>query len=153
MYSAVETMKSKVQEANALFKSQSYQAAVDVLQDVLEVMPWDPLVRDLRAESYIGLGNVVHAISDIRATTRLRNDDTAGFLRIAVLHYHLGEAEESLNEIRECLRLDPDHKDCYTMYKKLKKVAKFVVAAREAREKEDWEDCITAGEKVFDHTR
>ena len=53
-----------------------------------------------------------------RTTTKLRSDDTAGFMRLSVLHYHLGEAEESLNEVRECLRLDPDHKDCFTLYKK-----------------------------------
>ena len=83
-----------------------------------------------------------------RTTTKLRSDDTAGFMRLSVLHYHLGEAEESLNEVRECLRLDPDHKDCFTLYKKLKKVAKFVVAAREARNSEEWEDCKEAAEKV-----
>ena len=69
-------------------------------------------------------------------------------MRLSVLHYHLGEAEESLNEVRECLRLDPDHKDCFTLYKKLKKVAKFVVAAREARNSEEWEDCKEAAQKV-----
>ena len=69
-------------------------------------------------------------------------------MRLSVLHYHLGEAEESLNEVRECLRLDPDHKDCFTLYKKLKKVAKFVVAAREARNSEDWDECKEAAQKV-----
>ena len=83
-----------------------------------------------------------------RTTTKLRSDDTAGFMRLSVLHYHLGEAEESLNEVRECLRLDPDHKDCFTLYKKLKKVAKFVVAAREARNSEEWDDCKDAANKV-----
>ena len=83
-----------------------------------------------------------------RTTTKLRSDDTAGFMRLSVLHYHLGEAEESLNEVRECLRLDPDHKDCFTLYKKLKKVAKFVVAAREARNSEEWDDCKDAAKKV-----
>jgi hypothetical protein len=34
------------------------------------------------------------------------------------------------------------------MYKKLKKVAKFVTAAREARNGEQWDDCINAAEKV-----
>ena len=41
-------------------------------------VPWDPLLRELRSEAYLGLGNVVHAISDIRATTKLKSDDTEG---------------------------------------------------------------------------
>ncbi len=61
-----------------------------------------------------------------RASTKLRSDDTAGFFRLSELHYQLGEAEEALNEVRECLRLDPEHKECYPFYKKIKKVAKFV---------------------------
>ena len=59
-------------------------------------MPWDPSLRELRAEAYMGLNNIVHAISDIRATTKLKSDDTAGYFKIAELHYQLGEAEESL---------------------------------------------------------
>jgi len=149
VYGNVEVMKERLQDADAHFKHRNYQAVVDLLSEVVDVIPWDPSVRDLRAEAYIGLGNNMHAISDIRTTTKLRSDDTAGFMRLSVLHYHLGEAEESLNEVRECLRLDPDHKDCFTLYKKLKKVAKFVVAAREARNSEEWDDCKDAAKKIL----
>ena len=61
----------------------------------------------------------------------------------------LGEAEESLNEVRECLRLDPEHKDCYPFYKKIKKVAKFVTRSQEAQNEQQWEDCIEAAQKVL----
>ena len=58
----------------------------------------------------------------VRSVTKLTQDNTAGFYKLASLHYQLGESEESLAEIRECLKLDPEHKDCYPLYKKLKKV-------------------------------
>ena len=50
--------------------------------------------------------------------------------------------------MRECLRLDPEHKDCYPFYKRVKKVAKFVTAAQEAQNEQRWEDCIDAANKV-----
>jgi len=103
----------------------------------------------MRADAYLGMGNVVHAISDIRTTTKLRSDDTAGFFRLAELHYQLGEAEEALNEVRECLRLDPEHKDCYPFYKRIKKVAKFVTSSQEAQNEQRWEDCSEAAQKVL----
>jgi len=58
------------------------------------------------------------------------SDNTDGLYKLANLHYQLGEADPSLNEVRECLRLDPEHKHCYPLYKKLKKVAKFLTEAQ-----------------------
>ena len=64
------------------------------------------------------------------ALKRNFSDNTDGLYKLANLHYQLGEAEPSLNEIRECLRLDPEHKHCYPLYKKLKKVARFLTDAQ-----------------------
>ena len=63
--------------------------------------------------------------------------------------FQLGEGEESLNVIRECLKLDPEHKDCYPFYKKVKKVAKFLIAAQEAQNNQDWQECIDASQKIL----
>ena len=65
------------------------------------------------------------------------------------LTFQLGEGEESLNQIRECLKLDPEHKDCYPFYKKVKKVAKFLMAAQEAQNNQDWQECIDAAQKIL----
>jgi DnaJ family protein C protein 3 len=74
------------------------------------LIPWDPWLREIRADAYLGVGNPVHAISEMRALTKLTSDNTDGLFKLANLHYQLGEADPSLNEIRECLRLDPEHK-------------------------------------------
>lgn len=36
------------------------------------------------------------AISDIRPTTKLRNDNTEGYFKLSSLYYDMGDAEESL---------------------------------------------------------
>ena len=43
-------------------------------------------------------------------TCSLYVDNTGGYYKLASLHYQLGEADESLIQIRECLKLDPEHK-------------------------------------------
>ena len=37
----------------------------------------------------------------------------------------------NIREIRECLKLDQDHKECHTHYKKVKKLAKQMNSAQE----------------------
>lgn len=97
----------------------------------------------------MGVGNTIHAISDIKSMTKLTTDNTVGFHKLALLHYQLGESEEALMEIRECLKLDPEHKDCYPFYKSLKKVAKAISAAQEAQNTQDWEECVAQAKKVL----
>jgi len=148
-YSMVSILQDQIEDIKDYINWNNYEPAIESLNEILEHIPWDPRLRELRADAYLGLGNVVHAISDIRSVTKLTSDNTGGFFKLATLHYQLGEADESLNEIRECLKLDPEHKDCYPLYKKLKKVAKFLTNAKEAREKEDWEECVASAQKVL----
>ncbi|XP_019861759.1 PREDICTED: dnaJ homolog subfamily C member 3-like, partial [Amphimedon queenslandica] len=74
--------------------------------------------------------------------TKLIPDNTEGYYKISSLYYQLGEEEDSLREIRECLKLDQDHKDCYPLYKKLKKLVKQLEAARKMMEEERFEEAI-----------
>lgn len=54
------------------------------------------MLRELRSEAYSALGDHMAAISDIRSTTRLQSDNTAGFYKLSLLHYKLGQSPESL---------------------------------------------------------
>ena len=148
-YAMVNTLKERVEEIRDYINWDNYEPAIEILNEVLEFIPWDHTLWELRAEAYLGLGNVIYAISDIRTVTKLTSDNTAAFFKLANLHYQIGEADESLSEIRECLKLDPEHKDCYPLYKKLKKVAKFLTQAKDSREQQDWEECVNSAQKVL----
>ena len=149
MYISIEPLQKYIREVEDFIAYKNFQPAIDRLTELVEHIPWDPFLRELRADAYLGIGNTIHAISEMRALTKLTNDNTEGFFKLSTLHYQLGEGEESLNEIRECLRLDPEHKDCYPFYKKVKKVAKFLTAAQEAQNTQDWNECIEASKKVL----
>lgn len=127
-----------------------------------KISPWDPELRELRAECYIRMGDPQKAIQDLAPTTRLRNDNRAAFLKLSMLHYALGEHQESLklvgtlkclsspcwseqhpppthlvhssvpcSNIRECLKLDQDDKECFSHYKQVKKLSKQLDSAEE----------------------
>lgn len=51
-------------------------------------------------------------------------------------------------EIRECLKLDPEHKDCFPHYKKVKKVEKQLNDAQEALQANNYKRCVDMANKV-----
>lgn len=62
----------------------------------MQSCPWSPELKEMRAECYIAQGDLFKAVLDIRPTTKLRNDNTAAYLKLSFLYYQLGEADESL---------------------------------------------------------
>ncbi|CAD1474387.1 unnamed protein product, partial [Heterotrigona itama] len=135
--------------ADRLIRNGDYATAAQQFTRVIEVCPWSAELRELRAECYEALEDYISAISDVRSTTKLQSDNTQGFLKLATLHYRLGQVEESLKEIRECLKLDPDHSKCFAFYKKVKKVAKLLTDANEYENERDYTNCIDSALPVL----
>lgn len=52
-------------------------------------------------------------------------------------------------EIRECLKLDPDHKQCFPFYKKVKKLVKQMDQAQQQKNDKQWDDCISKGRNML----
>ena len=52
-------------------------------------------------------------------------------------------------EIRECLKLDPDHKECFPFYKKAKKLVKQMQSVHNFINDKKWGDCITKAEAML----
>lgn len=51
--------------------------------------------------------------------------------------------------IRECLRLDPDHRECHKHYKKVRELAKQLETIRDATTHSRWDDCIKTVQKIL----
>lgn len=89
------------------------------------------------------------AINDLKATAKLIPDNTQAFLKISQLLYAIGDADDSLSNIRECLKLDPDHKECHQHYTKVKKLAKQLETIRDAISQSRWNDCLEKANQVM----
>ncbi|XP_029609758.1 dnaJ homolog subfamily C member 3 isoform X2 [Salmo trutta] len=137
------------EDAHAAHHRGDYSTTITVLDRIVELSPWDPETRELRAECYIRLGDPRKAIQDLTPTTRLRNDNRAAFLKLSTLHYSLGEHQESLGHVRECLKLDQDDKDCLSHYKQVKKLSKQLDSAEEHIEEARYQEAIVKYESVM----
>lgn len=74
----------------------------------LKICVWDAELRELRAECFIKENEPRKAISDLKAASKLKNDNTEAFYKISTLYYQLGDHELSLRlvlEVRESLFL------------------------------------------------
>ncbi|CAL7943764.1 unnamed protein product [Xylocopa violacea] len=132
-----------------MMRNGDYVAAVHQISKIIEICPWSAELRQNRATCYEALEDYVSAISDIRFATKLQSDDTEGFLKLAHLHYRLGQVEESLKEIRECLKLDPEHSKCFSFYKRIKQIAKKLTEAESSESKRDYIKCISSAQAVL----
>ena len=61
-----------------------------------QLCPWDTELREMRATAYIAQGEFFKAINDIRPTAKLIPDNTGAYLKMSMLHYRMGEQEDSL---------------------------------------------------------
>ncbi|KAL4220081.1 DnaJ subfamily C member 3 [Mactra antiquata] len=145
----IEPLEAEIEQAKVFYKNQDYQGAIILLSKAIDLIPWNAELREIRAECYIAQGDLVKAVSDIRPTTKLRNDNTAGYFKLSNLYYEMGDADESLSQIKECLKLDPDHKECFPFYKKVKKLAKQLKEAQEYSNNEQWEDCVNKAKQIM----
>ncbi|KAM9834980.1 dnaJ homolog subfamily C member 3b isoform 1-T1 [Syngnathus typhle] len=137
------------EDARAAHHRGNYGAAVSVLERIIEISPWDPEMRELRADCYLRTGEPRKAVQDLAPATRLRSDNRAAFLKLSLLHYSLGEHHESLNQVRECLKLDQDDKNCLAHYKQAKKLSKQLDSAEELVQAERYREAIDKYEGVM----
>ncbi|XP_051995464.1 dnaJ homolog subfamily C member 3-like [Xyrauchen texanus] len=136
-------------EAHDAHHHVDYVTTVKMLDQVMVLSPWDPESRELRAECYIKLGEPRKAIMDLTLATRLRADNRPAFLKLGQLHYSLGEHHDSLNQVRECLKLDQDDKECFAHYKQVKKLSKQLDAAEELISEQRYHEAFDKYELVM----
>ncbi|XP_012680570.1 dnaJ homolog subfamily C member 3a [Clupea harengus] len=136
-------------QARAHFDRKEYSSAVVHLDVVIETCAWDVDSRDMRAECFIQLGEMGKAITDLKATSKLRSDNTQAFYKLSTIYYNLGDHETSLGSVRECLKLDPDHKQCFSHYKQVKKLSKQIQSAEELIQQQRYGDAVSKYETVM----
>ncbi|ESO83868.1 hypothetical protein LOTGIDRAFT_151060 [Lottia gigantea] len=145
----IETIPPDIELAYRLVEEGNYGDAIQVLGGIIDTCPWDPTFHEIRSECYEAQGDLFKAASDIRQSTKLRADNTRGYFKLSSLHYEMGEADESLVQIRECLKLDPDNKQCFPHYKKVKKLVKLMTSAQESINNEEYDKCVKKAEEML----
>ncbi|CAL2029583.1 unnamed protein product [Caenorhabditis brenneri] len=116
---------------------------------MLESQPWDASLYVLRAKCYEQQNRLKLAIHDLKHASKLSSDNTDLLYDLSTLEYKVAEIHNSLSTIRDCLKLNPDHKRCYSSYKTSKKIVKLLDSMKNLVEQKDWKKCLEAGEKLL----
>ncbi|XP_054887410.1 dnaJ homolog subfamily C member 3a isoform X1 [Poeciliopsis prolifica] len=144
-----DELQRLVAEAHRSYGSKDYLTAAAQLEAIIETCVWDVTSREMRAECFIQMGEMGKAISDLKALSKLKNDNTQAFYKLSTIYYNLGDHEMSLNEVRECLKLDPDHQQCFKHYKQVKKLNKQIQSAEEHIREQRFEEAVSKYEAVM----
>ncbi|KAJ6633044.1 DnaJ like subfamily C member 3 [Pseudolycoriella hygida] len=149
LLSRIGPARNQEEQTKEIIDQGNYATAIVLLTQLLEVSPWSTNLRESRANCYIKEEDILSAVSDLRSVNRLSQDSTAGYYRLSTLLYQMGHASDALKEIRECLKLDPEHGDCFPFYKKIKKIDKALSDSQNYLEANAFGDCISSAEKVL----
>ncbi|KAF6768628.1 hypothetical protein AHF37_07083 [Paragonimus kellicotti] len=146
-------LEERLSDALYFYHNGLYQDALSHLDALMEVIQSSPELREMRANCYLMLGEVqkvgcsfcltsYQGIHEMRHGVHLLNDNREGLLKLAKLMYSSGMVVQSVEEVRECLRLDQDDQECLKHYRKVKKLAKAVTNAQDALENSKYSVCI-----------
>ena len=95
-------------------------------------------LRQLRARCRFERGEVLEGVSDLTHVLQISPQSIEPHLKIsAMLFYSVGDMDKGIEQMRKCLRSDPDSKACSRLFrreKQLDKVMKQIVSLREKRQ-------------------
>lgn len=148
MYNKIEKLRDDIMNIQDLIQDHQYDVAINLLVPIVESIPYSTELLRLRASAFEKVGETRRAINDYTAIAKL-DVDVATYLTIAKLCYNLGEIEESLNNVRECLKLDPDHKACMEFYKPTRKLNNHIKNMIDSKDSKDHDDCFSQGKNAL----
>lgn len=95
-------------------------------------------LRQLRARCRFERGEVLEGVSDLAHVLQISPQSIEPHLQISsMLFYSTGDMDKGIEQMRKCLRSDPDSKACSRLFrreKQLDKVMKQIVTLREKRQ-------------------
>lgn len=125
-------------ECDAFRQAQAWSRVYEILTKLLEESPQSVQWRLQRAQAAENLGQFDFAIADLKWATALDPANAASFLMLSNMHLKLGEVEQALETVRDCLKSDPDRKECKLHYRRVKSFAKQYRSIQESAEKRLW---------------
>lgn len=135
------------------YENGDFDSAEQMLNNALEHCQWNPDLHRKRGKIRLARGDTQNAITDIRAVAKLVPDSTEVYLEISRMYYEIGDIENAMNQIRECLHLNPEHKECFPFYKKIKKVLKLRQDMYKAIQNERWMECLEKANSILKFER
>ncbi|KAI8908378.1 hypothetical protein EDD86DRAFT_191604 [Gorgonomyces haynaldii] len=134
--------QSAWKEAKTKLDKKQFAEAIPYLSTVLQHAPMFLKARIERGESHLQMGETEQAVGDFSRAVKLKPDQMLN-LKLAQLHLKLGELSDAGSKIKECLRQDPDQKECKKWFRTIKKMEKLQNTMQKATETRKWRTVIS----------
>lgn len=126
---------------NAQFLLSSVTAPTCNVEQLTELIQLCPKFVDAikrRADCHLNNNEYVLAISDLSRVIKIHPNNNALSLEVAKLYAKIGEFDNSVKAVKECLRQDPDDAECKTQFKLIKKYQKRMDYIEKLKPKKKW---------------
>jgi len=138
----VQTGEEQSKRGQQLLEAKDFAAAIDLLSQAIEISPTSEPLRRMRAECYMATGQNGEAIGDVTRATKLKPNNVEAYFLLSQLQFTIGDRANAISNIRECVKLDGDHKPAFAFYKMLKKFNKAADKVHEANNQQRWGDVV-----------
>lgn len=129
--------------AKEAYETLKYHSKCDLeqLNTLVRICPRFLKALERRAECSLETNQLEQAVSDYSRVLKY-HPNNALYLKLAGIYTNLGELDSSLTAVKECLRSDPDHKECKKHFKTIKKLQKELANLDDLINKRKWRDAL-----------
>ena len=100
-------------------------------------------LRQLRARCRFERGEVLEGVSDLSHAIQISPSSIEPHLQISsMLFYSVGDIEKGIEQMRKCLRSDPDSKACSKLFRREKQIDKMLKQVEKLREKRQYNSAV-----------
>lgn len=104
-----EEVKGLLNQANSFLTNGQWDKAIGKLNEIVELLPENPLVYAARGDAYLGLEKFDKALEDYDQVLRLAPDNAKAYDTRANLHRDLEHIDEAISDFTKSIELDPEH--------------------------------------------
>ncbi|KAJ3204898.1 DnaJ sub C member 3 [Entophlyctis luteolus] len=125
-----------------LVKTKQTEPALETLSRLVIVCPLYTDWRLMRAELYLEANDLVMAASDLSRVAAIR-PSTDIYHRIAILRLKMGELNDALGAIKDCMKHDPENRPCKTVFKQIRALDKAYEKVEKLFNQTRWKSAVT----------
>ena len=124
-------------------KAGDWEACVSHAGTSIMVASKDLALRQMRARCRFERGEVLEGVSDLSHVLQISPSMIQPHLQMSsMLFYSVGDTEKAIEQMRKCLRSDPDSKACSKLFRREKQLDKTLKQIRSLAEKRQFNSAV-----------
>ncbi|KAJ2557174.1 hypothetical protein EV175_001507 [Coemansia sp. RSA 1933] len=138
----VKLAKQLSKQLKQLFGDKKYNECIEIATKLVQISPLGVASLKTRASCRIAAGDLEGASADLGRLVRISPNDLETLERLANIHFLvLNERDRGMEYIRQCLKSDPDNKECKSTYMQLRAIDRKLTRLESDRKKKKWNTC------------